>query len=114
MNRSAAATRPGRDDLLAKCWSQQDCKGCLVEPDCSWCPFVRLRDSSLETNTGVIYSLPVTNCFNYNTSLGLAYQTSIGFSPLLLPGMRTYARTGPKDGKYGRIRSAAKSPPSRP
>ncbi|OTA93624.1 hypothetical protein M434DRAFT_288719 [Hypoxylon sp. CO27-5] len=30
------------DDHLMRCWRIQSCKDCLtLEPDCSWCPFVR-------------------------------------------------------------------------
>lgn len=28
------------DAHLLRCWRQQDCKGCLHEDRCSWCPFV--------------------------------------------------------------------------
>ncbi|KAI0596667.1 hypothetical protein F4775DRAFT_594168 [Biscogniauxia sp. FL1348] len=27
------------DAHLLRCWRIQDCKGCLSQPDCSWCPF---------------------------------------------------------------------------
>ncbi|KAI5926895.1 hypothetical protein F4810DRAFT_493544 [Camillea tinctor] len=27
------------DAHLLRCWRIQDCKGCLAQPDCSWCPF---------------------------------------------------------------------------
>jgi len=28
------------DDDLIRCWRHQDCKGCLAEQGCGWCPFV--------------------------------------------------------------------------
>ncbi|KAI1496590.1 hypothetical protein F5X99DRAFT_63636 [Biscogniauxia marginata] len=27
------------DAHLLRCWGIQDCSGCLLQPDCSWCPF---------------------------------------------------------------------------
>lgn len=34
-----SATESGRRPLL-RCWSHQDCRGCLADDECSWCPFV--------------------------------------------------------------------------
>ncbi|KAF4510552.1 hypothetical protein G6O67_002430 [Ophiocordyceps sinensis] len=33
-----SATESGRRPLL-RCWSHQDCRGCLADDECSWCPF---------------------------------------------------------------------------
>ncbi|KAI4867529.1 hypothetical protein F4820DRAFT_413373 [Hypoxylon rubiginosum] len=30
---------PEDDAHLLRCWRIQDCKGCLAQVDCSWCPF---------------------------------------------------------------------------
>ncbi|KAI6085435.1 hypothetical protein F4821DRAFT_149780 [Hypoxylon rubiginosum] len=30
---------PADDEHLLRCWRIQDCKGCLAQSDCSWCPF---------------------------------------------------------------------------
>jgi len=29
-----------KDDEFLRCWRHQDCRGCLGESGCAWCPFV--------------------------------------------------------------------------
>ncbi|KAI0102161.1 hypothetical protein GGR51DRAFT_297231 [Nemania sp. FL0031] len=39
MNETFFTQSPADDEHLLRCWAIQDCKGCLRQPDCSWCPF---------------------------------------------------------------------------
>ncbi|KAI0428948.1 hypothetical protein F5Y09DRAFT_272555 [Xylaria sp. FL1042] len=39
INETFFARSAADDAHLLRCWAIQDCKGCLKQPDCSWCPF---------------------------------------------------------------------------
>ncbi|KAI1200926.1 hypothetical protein F5X97DRAFT_65529 [Nemania serpens] len=39
MNETFFAHNSADDAHLLRCWAVQDCRGCLRQPDCSWCPF---------------------------------------------------------------------------
>ncbi|KAI1431695.1 hypothetical protein GGR50DRAFT_43186 [Xylaria sp. CBS 124048] len=39
MNASFFARSKADDAHFLRCWAIQDCRGCLRQPDCSWCPF---------------------------------------------------------------------------
>ncbi|KAI0021499.1 hypothetical protein F4780DRAFT_280872 [Xylariomycetidae sp. FL0641] len=43
MNRTRASDPD--DAHLRRCWRIQDCRSCLEQTDCSWCPFVRISRS---------------------------------------------------------------------
>ncbi|KAI0446694.1 hypothetical protein F4803DRAFT_448472 [Xylaria telfairii] len=39
INETFFARNTADDAHLRRCWAIQDCKGCLRQPDCSWCPY---------------------------------------------------------------------------
>ncbi|WQF77643.1 hypothetical protein CDEST_02657 [Colletotrichum destructivum] len=41
------------DEHLFRCWKHQDCRACLAESQCSWCPMVGLRLLASQTDRAI-------------------------------------------------------------
>lgn len=76
-----------KDELLQRCWANQDCSTCLHEGPCSWCPTV------------CEFSIKLT-AFDSDRSRSrrLAFPIPLKYRSLHQYPMKTYAPCGQNDG----------------
>lgn len=96
------------DQNVLRCWRHQDCRACLDEDRCSWCPFVSRLGTTLNKAANcsrelivLTYSRPGPVCRTITVSPHL-HQHMIKMS----------ARIGPSVGSFGRGHWDVRSRPS--